>query len=334
MNSIAKSLVICVPLVFLAGCGGSGGDGIAPALVADPAEITSQNAPVIAGAVLQTALEGGGLGSFAVLGSGAGSILGDPTSRLFSKLGEIHNSQTESLRQKAQIGALQDSIPPQTTPCLNSGSVTVSGEINNPLTLSATDTFTLVFSACDDGAGVVSGTYAMRITGFTGDFVGGSFAFDVTVTLSGFQITDAGETITANGAVSISLDTSSMPTLTLSVASTSLSVSDGTSSHTLADFSVIQTVDEVTFAFTMDASGALTSSSFTGRVTFTTAVSLQGDGVGYASNGELRITGAGNASISILVLDSVFIRLEIDLDGNGVPEEIVDTTWDGVVAQS
>ena len=195
---------------------------------------------------------------------------------IFAKLGEIHKSQTESLRQKAQIGVLQTPIPPQTTPCLNSGTVTVSGDINSPLTLSPTDTFTLVFSACDDGAGVVSGTYSMRITSFTGDFVGGSFSFDVTVTLTDFQITDGGETVMVNGDVSISLNTSTMPTLTVSVTSTSLSVSDGSSSHTLTNFSVTQTVDEATFAYTMDASGTLTSSAFTGRVTFSTAASLQG----------------------------------------------------------
>ena len=111
-------------------------------------------------------------------------------------------------------------------------------------------------------------------------------------------------------------------------------VSTGTSSQTLSNFSVTETVDDVTLAYMMDASGSLTSSAFTGSVTFATAASLQGDGVGYAFSGELTITGAGSASISVLVLDNVFVRLEIDLNGDGTAEEIVDTTWDEVVAQT
>lgn len=334
MNRLAKTLLMGLPWALLAGCGGSGssnGSSIAP-VVAPPADITSQNAPAIAGAVVQAALGGGGLGSFAGLGSGAGSVLADPGSQLLSRLGGIQKSQTESLQAKAQSGELQALIPETMSPCINSGSVTVSGNIANPTTLSPGDTINLAFSLCDDGAGVVNGTYAMRITGFTGDLISGSFSFGVTVTLTGFQVTDAGETVTANGDISINLDTSTMPTLTVSVTANSLSMSTGTSSETLTNFSVTESVDELTFAYTMDASGTLTSSAFTGSVTFSTAASLQGDAVGYAFSGELTITGAGSASIRVMVLDGVFIRLEIDLDGDGDADEFVDTTWDEVFA--
>ena len=54
--------------------------------------------------------------------------------------------------------------------------------------------------------------------------------------------------------------------------------------------------------------------------------------MGYAFSGELTITGAGSASIRVIVLDGVFIRLEIDLDGDGNADEFVDTTWDEVFA--
>ena len=335
MNRVAKLFLIGLPAVLLIGCGG-GGDGGGPTatVTAPPAEITSQNATVITGAVVQTALEGGGLGSFAGLGSGAGSILADPGSQLFATLGGIHKSQTESLRAKAQSGVLQELIPAQTTPCINGGTVTVSGNIMTPTALTAGDTINLVFSACDDGAGVVSGTYAMRINSFSGDLISGSFSFGVTVTLTGFQVVDVGETVTANGDVTISLDTNTMPTLTVSVTANELSVSTGAASHTLGNFSVTETIDEGTFGYTMDASGTLTSSAFTGSVTFSTAASLQGDGVGYAYSGELTITGAGSASISFMVLDGVFVRLEIDLNGDGTPDEVIDATWDEVVAQT
>lgn len=334
MNGLTKTLLLGLPWIFLAGCGGSSNSGPSAPVVAPPADITSQNAPTIAGSVVQTALGGGGLGSFAGLGTGAGSILADPNSQLFSTLGGIQKSQTESLQAKARSGELQALIPETTTPCINSGTVTVSGNITNPATLSPGDTINLVFSLCDDGAGVLSGTYAMRITSFSGDLVSGAFSFGVTVTLTSFQMDDGMGIVTANGDVSISLDTGTMPTLTVSVTANSLSMSTATSSETLTNFSVTETVDELTFAYTMDASGTLTSSTFTGSVTFTTAASLQGDAVGYAFSGELTITGAGSASISVIVLDNVFIRLEIDLDGDGMVDEFVDTTWDEVFAQT
>jgi hypothetical protein len=334
MNRAARLLTIGLSPVLLIGCGGGGGGDTAPAVVVDPVTLTSQNAPIVAAAVVQTTLEGGTLGSFAGLGGGTGGVLRARDSQLFAKLGEIQKSQTESLRSKAQIGALQDTIPPETTACLNAGTVTVSGQVSNPLTLSPSDTFMLLFSACDDGAGVVSGTYAMRITSFSGDLLSGSFSFGVMVTLSGFQITDAGETVTANGTVAVSLNTTATPTLSISVTSTALTVSDGTSTHTLSDFSLMQFVDELTSAYTMTVSGALTSSAFAGRVTFSTVAALQSDGAGYAFGGELTIMGAGNASIDVIVLDSVLIRLEIDLNGDGTPDELVDTTWDDLVVQT
>lgn len=334
MNGLTRTLMLGLPWVFLAGCSGSGGGGSSAPAVAPPADITSQNAPAIAGSVVQTALGGGSLGSFAGLGTGAGSVLVDPGAQLFSKLGGIQRSQTVALQAKARSGELQALIPETTTPCINSGSVTVSGNIANPTTLSPGDTINLVFSLCDDGAGMLDGTYAMRITSFSGDLISGSFSFGVTVTLTGFQMGDGPEAVTANGDVSISLDTGTMPTLTVSVTANSLSMSTATSSETLINFSVTETVDELTFAYTMDASGTLTSSAFTGSVTFTTAASLQGDAVGYAFSGELTITGAGSASISVIVLDDVFIRLEIDLDGDGAADEFVDTTWDEVFAQN
>ncbi len=334
MNSRAKLVTLGISLVVLSGCGGGGGGSSSNdtlTAVTNPAEITSQNAPVIAGAVVHSTLEGGDLGSFAGLGSG--SIANNPNSQLFSKLGGIQNSQTESLRQKALNGALQAPLPPQTAPCLNGGTATVSGEINSSLTLSPGDTITVVFAACDDGFGVVTGSYAMRVTSFSGDFLSGSFSFGVAVTLTGFEVTSAGGTASADGEINISIDTSASPSLTVSVSSDLLSVSDGNASHTLSNFSMVQIVNEVTLSFTMNGSGTLTSSTFAGEVTFNISSSLQGVGDGFAFNGEFTVTGAENGSIRIIVLDEVFVRLEIDLDGDGVVDEIVDATWEELLAQ-
>ena len=211
--------------------------------------------------------------------------------------------------------------------------MTVSGEVANPLTLSANDTFTLVFAACDDGAGVVNGTYAMRITSFSGDLLSGSFALGVSVTLTGFQFTENEQTATVNGDISVSMTADASPTQTISVTASSLSVSGGGSSHTLTSYSATQTVDQLTGAYTLDVSGSLSGSEFAGRVMFATTIDLVGDGTGFAFDGEIEINGALSATIHVIVLDGELVRLEIDYDGDGVIDELVDTSWSELLAQ-
>ena len=331
MNAFVKSVMIALGPLALVACSSGGGDDTSVTL-ADPAEITSDNAPIIAGAVVQTTYEGGALGTFAGLGSGA--VLTAPGSQLFAKLGGIQKTQTDALQQKAQIGILAATLPTETEACLNGGTVTLSGQVSNPLTLSPADTFTLVYSGCDDGEGIINGTYAMTVTGFNGDLLSGSFSLRVTVALTAFAVTDTGSTVTANGNVSMTLDAMAAPAFEMLVSTNSLTVSDGISSHTLDGFSLSQTVDELTGAFTMTVSGGLESSAFVGRVTFNTVESLDGDGTGYAFSGEITIEGAGGATIDVIVLDAMLVQLQIDLDGNGIVDELVDTTWDELTLPS
>ena len=333
MSSTVKHVLVAIPAALLVACsgGGDGGGTMNPTTSTPPAEITSGNAQAIASAVVQTSFDGSGLGEFAGMGSGA--VLSGPGSQLFATVGGIQKAQTESLTQKAQMGTLETTIAPQMEACLNSGSVTVSGEIANPLTLSAGDSFTLVFSECDDGEGTINGTYVMQITSFGGDLLSGSFMLGMSVTLTGFSVTDAAGTLTANGSVSTTIDYTAAPTLSISMSSTSLTVSDGTTTETLGSFSLMQTIDELTASFSMTVSGDMTSTEFSGRVSFSTTTTLLGDGTSYAYTGEIRISGAASASIDVIVLDNVLVRLEIDLNGDGIVDEIIDTSWDELLGQ-
>ncbi len=78
----------------------------------------------------------------------------------------------------------------------------------------------------------------------------------------------------------------------------------------------------------MDVAGTLTSTAFSGAVTFDTTVLLQGTGNGFAFTGQVLITGANGATIRVIVLDSAFVRLEVDLNGDGTADEIVDKSWE------
>ncbi len=118
----------------------------------------------------------------------------------------------------------------------------------------------------------------------------------------------------------------------VSVSGASLSVSDRTGSATLTEFrtEVTHNAGVAPEAYTLAASGTLTSTVFEGEVNYNTPVPLQGFVGEYPFPGELLVTGEGGASLRLMALDNINVRLEIDPgDGSGIVTQ--DTTWVEVV---
>ena len=71
------------------------------------------------------------------------------------------------------------------------------------------------------------------------------------------------------------------------------------------------------------------SSAFDGEVQFSTTVAFQGNGDGNPVSGEFLITGADNATIKVIPLDGLNVRLELDLDGDQAVDAngVIDMTW-------
>jgi hypothetical protein len=113
------------------------------------------------------------------------------------------------------------------------------------------------------------------------------------------------------------------------VSGSSLSIQDGGESHSLTDFTVAYDEDEsgspVTYTFAAEAD--MTSSEFTGSVSFTTTTTFAGELPIVPGSGELRIFGLSNASIRVQPQDTTDVDLNIDLDGNGTIDALVSTTW-------
>jgi len=311
-------IVLGTGLLMLAGCGGGGSDDPPVPLAA----ITTANAPAIARSVVTAAFQGDDLGTFAFAPMGVSSPKTAPV--YFSKVAEIQEARIGALLQQAQTFALVP-VGPEVSPCTGGGTVTLSGNIANPATLGANDTITFDFASCVEGDTTTNGRFSMRVTSFSGDLASGTFSFAVTTTLTSFQVTVAGETATVNGAVSVSISASGSM-LSTTVTSGSISVVDGASSSTLHNYSSVHTL--TSGSFTLDVSGSLTSSDFSGTVNFDTTALLQGMGDGYAFTGQVLITGANGATIKIVVLDSTYLRLEVDSNGDGVVDATLDLTWD------
>jgi hypothetical protein len=318
--------LLCVFLCAAsAGCSGGGGDSSSTS--PDLAEITSTNAKSIASAVMASSLETEKLGAFTPTAAAGTSGAWKPTAALYTKVGSVEDAQTSSLLKQNQEGYMQAAVGPDTSNCEVSGTVTVSGDLKDLTSLSLGDSITVSFADCDDGTTVADGTLTMQVTSMTGDFASGMFSLGVDVTLTDFRVTTDGETVTADGDISLLTDTTQSPTISLSISSSSLTIAGANGSYTLSGYSLAAVVDAVSGEFSREASGTLTSTVFDGSVTFETQVDLHGTGAGYAASGELLITGAGGATIHLIVLDSTTVRLELDLDGDGETDEVIDASW-------
>jgi hypothetical protein len=327
MNQLTRMLALGTlfgALVACGGGGGSGGNGTAPVNLT---KITANNAPRITSAVISAALEGGDLGNFANLGSGglpSGKTLSSP---LMAKVGSIQTDQAVSLLKQSQLGLFQAPINQPPVSCAVTGEYTISGDISGSTGLVNGDTITIDYDLCDDGLTVIDGSFSMTIRDFSGDFVSGAFSFDVDVVVTAFSVTEGGETVEVDGRLSISLDASATPSLSMTVSASSLTVTENGATHTLAAFTLTQSTDSVTGDYTLTVEGTLSSSDFNGSVNFETTVDLQGAGTGFAFVGEITITGDANSTIHVTVLDSTMVRLEVDTDGDGAVDDVIDRLW-------
>jgi len=232
------------------------------------------------------------------------------------------------------VSALQQ-IPfgPDEFPCIVSGSITMSGDIADPLTLTVGDTFSIEATACDDGIGeIVDGFISMTVTDFSGDFLLGTYLLGMNAVLDGLQVTTATDVISSTGDASIALDTMATPFVSASVSGSSMMTSSNASTETLTGYATEQSVDAgiAPAPYTLTSRGTVDSSQLADIVSYTTPVQFQGNGIDFPHTGELLITG-GNSSARLIALDDVNVRIELDSDGDGVVDVTVDTTWDALI---
>jgi hypothetical protein len=304
-----------------AGGGGGGGGG---ALV-----ITSTNAPVAMSVALTAAFESGAVGDIiGTLGLGTANV-GN-----MNKVsgGQFFSGTLANAMQQAPFG-------PFDQPCLVSGMITLSGDLADPLGISfaAGDTLTVVATDCDDGLGeVTNGTIDYLFTTVTGDILlGPPYRLVIDVDLTNFQVADSADTKTSNGSATVSIDTTTDPIWSVSINGPLLTTDTTTSSETISDFDMTQTVDTlvVPTPYTMVSNGTVDSTDLNGTVGYSTPVMFEGSGEAYPFTGQFLVSGE-NSSVLLTALDEINVRLESDFDGDGVADETTDTTWDALIAQA
>jgi hypothetical protein len=286
------------------------------------AKIDAGNAESIAGEVADAVFGSGSLDGLVAGESGFQVAKSD------SGLSKPGASQTGGV-----FGVLASVPVPETTvDCAVAGTVAVSGDVADPTTLSSGDNLRFQFSACDEGEGqVLNGIFELDVNSFSGDSSQNLFRLDAAVYFDRLEVAEGQETTVLTGDARLELDTTMPPIANKVVSGNSLSFSDNADSATLTLFRSDFTYDAgvAPEAYTLLASGALSSTHFEGGVEYSTPVPLMGYAGSYPFAGELLVTGDDGSSVRLIALDDVNVRLQIDPgDGSGIVTQ--DSTWAAV----
>jgi hypothetical protein len=310
--------LLIISSVTLAACGGGGGSSTPPVNV-PPASLTidSGNALSVSGESYNSAVQNVGMSD--LVGS-SGLISATP-----GNVSKVSRDQVAKV-----LANVVNKIPiEQTQQCAMDGMMTITGEIQNPLTITAGDFFSVLAEDCDDGLGeVIDGTLDFTVDRFSGDILTSLYDLEMTLTMMDFQVRTAEDVLTSNGGATVSLNTLGAPMVTASVTGDSMTIDTNSSSETLFDFVSTQTLDAgvIPSPYTWSASGTLDTTQLAGIVDYSTPVTFEGFDNDYPHSGELFIEG-NNSTARLIAENSVDVTIEIDNDGNGSVDETIMTTW-------
>ena len=304
----------------ITGCGGGGGNNgtvdTGPTLA-----ITADNGEAVAAAVTT-----GVLAMFEITEGVEGPIL-EPTAGTLSLLRKI-GKMPRTFYQ----------VPVQgTEPCEVSGSVSLSGDFADPTTITEGDTITGDFDNCDDGDGfLIDGVLALTVAGVEGDIFSDVFRLTLDMVLTNLTVTSDGESIAGDGDLDYTLDTLNFPAIMTALSGTELSIAAAGESVTFRNFD--QTLEAnpgvVPTPYAAEANGRLDSSLLGGSVDYDTVVTIQASGDDNPPyTGEILVTGATSSQVRIVVAGEEVVSLEIDVNGDGVVDEFIDTTWAALIGE-
>ncbi len=321
---IRNTIIVALAGAMLVACGGgsSGSTPVPDPTVSggDPVAITMDNAQVTAGVVANVAL---GDGVFGALSGLELPTIPGVAGAIETGASKISNSSQLTATTSAGFD------------CAVLGTVDIDVTVSNPLEPTEGDVYALQFAQCDEGNGVVTdGGMIITITDLGGDFASGEFLLGVRVELSAFHVTEAGETHGASGSASVVIDSSTPPLTTITVSTSALATTGGSTAEAVTDLTVTISENDSTFptAVSVQTSFTIDSPRIGGEVVVSTSLALQASGDEYPYVGELRVSGAGNSALVIIALDANRVRLEIDIDGDGAYDESLETTWDELMA--
>jgi hypothetical protein len=314
--------LVFVISIGVTACGGGSDDGNSQSFVpANDISITGSNGQEVARVTYLAAAQSGD--SAGLLGNAP--ITAGPSSV---------NKVSKEFSTPMEVVASQIPYGPEIVPCDMKGSVEISGNIRNPLTLSPDDTISVKAVDCDDGLGeIIDGTIHFTVRAISGDINAGLYELTMVMEVIDFQVTTPDDVLLTNGDVTVMVDTRQSPYVVTTVGGNSLTLDRNDGFETLVGYSISGIFDGglVPSPYTMTASGTLDNSVLGGTVHYSTPRTFEGLDLDYPHKGELLIRGQNNTSVRLIALENGIVHILIHSSGNSEPDEIIETTWDALL---
>jgi hypothetical protein len=220
---------------------------------------------------------------------------------------------------------------PDVEPCFGgTGTVTISGDIAVPGTLTPGDVFRIEYDLCDEGQGeIIDGDIDLTVRDFSGDLFLGTYLLGMDAVIDTLSIATGTDTLITDGDATIAINTQEAPYIETSVSGSRITQTSNAGTETLASYSSSQSLDgnQDPPEYTMDASGTLDSARLPGTVTYSTETTFRGFVPAYPREGALLVRG-DSSSARLVVLDDTNVRVEIDSNGDGAVDDAIDLTWE------
>ena len=315
-------------LVACGGGGGGGGGGAGPSgNTSTPVAITSANAQQVASDAFAAT-------SFAISSADVANpaMLTANKTPVFFSLRRFADGYLQRLRDRSTGEWVNvQMVYEDVYDCIDGGSYSlVWDDADDDLTDSAGDSYSTVYSNCIEAGVTTNGAVSATLASFSGDLFG-DYTMNATFAFDGLTLTYAGFTVSIDGTMgysasltgAISDATISIPSLTLSEPSGSVTISSATLQYSY---------NNNTAAYSYSVGATLNSTAIGGQVTLSTIAPLSGTGFGYPVSGSMRATGASNSSVTLTATGGGNVRLDVDSDGDGVIDSSSNTTWAALLA--
>ena len=313
--------------LVLTACGGGGGGGSSftpPDINETPVAITAANQNAIALSV-DAGINGTVAGGDVALGAvivGSGS---SPSAFNFASTKLLDYAKQGAAATVNLPAGVVDSATIDCGPTPDYGTMTITIDIADPdfLVMVAGDSLSISSNSCNDGMGTtINGSFSFTIDS-------GSIILDcpsncpdvaIAVNFNNLRITESGLTAAIHGGFTMAV---SEIDGTSSVSGTSLYLIAGADAIRLTNFNIDSSTTGSTTSSTVTMT--IASTLIDGSITIETLDPiLQDVGELHPHAGIVRVTGAGEATLTIVYVDSTQVNFYLDPDGDG-PEPEVET---------
>lgn len=320
---------IVLAVVILVACGGSGSGGGGGGGSSAPLSITSSNAGQVASEAYAT-------GDLAVSGA-------TRTTDMVTFSATAASSSTFNLRsfadnylQRPRVRGSSQRVTPQQVwdnvwPCSGGGTLTDTwNDADDNFDDSAGDSYSTTYSNCVESGVSMNGGVTVTLATMVGDTfadyqISGSFGFNnFSTRYSGLSVTiNGGMTYSASRIGSNVSATLQIPLLTTTSTSGGSTITNATLQYSL---------NEGTRAYSYTIAATLNGTSIGGQVTITTIAPFAGAGAAYPVSGSVRVTGAADSSVTMTAIGGGNVRLDVDINGDGVVDSSSTMTWAALAA--